>query len=269
MAHEITDLARKYAPWSISKAGIAEVCGAQFEHKYILRTPESHAPSANRVGTAAHKVLELRVGGSAHEAAKQAALDETPLTGYEMESFRTLESPMDWFMRKWETFCRTTGIKELLLEKEWAFTSEMKACAYKAPEAFFRGKVDLGVITKDDDLVVLDHKSGVAKDIQKDNKFKRQLNSYAVMAYANVEGLAGVRGGIHFLQGHEDKRIQWLDYVPAERVKTVYVPWLFNHINFCASHLDKFEAKPKLRFPCEFCTYQKSCSAFLEMTRGA
>lgn len=269
MEYEITDLARKFAPWSISKAGVAETCPAQFEHKYLLKTSETTVPSVNRVGTAAHAVLEFRVGGKPHEEAKKAALEKTPLTSNEMDALRALESPMDWFMRKWETFCRTIGIVEVLLEKEWGFTAEMKPCGFFDKEVFFRGKVDLGVITKEHDLVVIDHKSGMAKDISKDLKFKRQLNSYAVMGLANIEGLAGVRGGIHFLQGHESKRLQWLDYMEAAQVAKTYVPWLFNHLNFCASHLEApYVARPKLRYPCEWCSYQTNCEPFREMVRG-
>lgn len=269
MGYEVTELARKFAPWSISKAGTAETCPAQFEHKYIKKTPETVAHSDNRVGTASHKVLELRVGGQPHEVAKAAALAETPLTSTEMEFFQTLEEPIEWFMKKWDLFTKKTGVVKLLLEEEWAITVEGKKTPYKSPDAFFRGKVDLGVVTKDGDLVVLDHKSGFAKDIQKDVKFKRQLNSYAVMAWANLEGLGGVRSGIHFLQGGEDKRIQWLPYLPAANIERTYVPWLFSHLDYCAAHLQApYEARPKLRWPCEWCPFQQSCESFREMTRG-
>ncbi len=270
MAHQITALARKYAPWSISKASVAETCPSQFQHKYVHKTEQTSVPSVNRVGTVAHKVLELRIGGTAHEAAKQAALLETPLVHSELDDLRVLETPIDWFMRKWETFCKVNGVQKVLLEEEWGFTDEMKPTGFFDKDVFFRGKVDLGVITKDQELIVIDHKSGLAKDISKDQKFKRQLNSYAVMALANIQGLVGVRGGIHFLQGPEAKRIQWLPYLGAPEIARVYVPWLFNHLDFCAAHLEEpFVARPKLRWPCEWCSYQTSCAAFVEMQRGS
>lgn len=268
--YEITELARKFAPWSISKVGVAATCPSQFQHKYILKTPETTVPSVNRVGTAAHHVLELRIGGASHEDAKAKALDKTPLTSNEMDSLRTLEEPIEWFMRKWDGFCRTTGVAKLLIEEEWGITADFKPTGFFASDVYFRGKVDLAVITNDGDLVVIDHKSGMAKDIQRDHKFKYQLNSYAVMALANVDKLAGVRSGIHFLQGDESKRIQWLPYVPAASVEKTYVPWLYAHINNCAADLlEPFIAKPKMRWPCEWCSYQTSCAALQEMLNGA
>ena len=270
MAYTISERAQLFAPWSISKASIAETCPAQFHHKYVVKTVETTQPSVNRVGTASHSVLEHRLAGKTAAAAKQIALEKTPLTSNELENLRTLESPIEWFLKKWERFCKENQVVEVLLEKEWGITADGEGCGFWDEKVFFRGKVDFSCLTKDNDLLVLDHKSGLAKNIQKDTKFKRQLQSYDILALVNIPGLAGVRSGIHFLQGDEAKRIQWLDYVDAQQIRTTYVPWLYNYLNYCAECLDAdFKPKPKLRWPCEFCSYQKTCSAFEDMIRAA
>ena len=251
----ITPLAQQFAPWSISKAGVAETCAAQFAHKYIHKTPEQAIPSDNKVGTAAHSVLEERVGGKSVEEAKKIALEKTPLTSNEMDTLRSLETNMEQFLRRFDQFCRSNGVTQVLREVEWGITSDFKPTGFFAKDVYFRGKVDLGAITRDNDLVVIDHKSGVAKDISRDVKKKQQLYSYAVLALPNIEGLQGVRGGLHFLQGAEDKRTQWLDYMDAARIRQLYVPWLYGHLNdVAASLVAPFEAKPKLRWPCEWCS---------------
>lgn len=271
MQYEINDLARKYAPWSISKAGLAEICPLQFKFKHIDKVKDGIVtPSDNKVGTCSHKVLELRVGGTPASEARKLAFDETPLTTNEMEHFRTLEDNIEDFLRRFDTFCQQAQPKKILLEEEWAFTADFRPTGFFADDVFFRGKVDLGLITKDDDLIVIDHKSGQAKDITRDQKFKKQLNSYKVMGLANIAGLAGARSAIHFMLGNPDNRIQWLPYVDRRYIETTLVPWLFEYINFCAEKfVEPWVAKPKPRWPCAWCPFTPVCNAYNEMMRAA
>lgn len=266
----ISTLALKFAPWSISKAGAAETCPAQFKHKYVLKTPEESVPSGNRVGTAAHTILEERVGGKSAEEAKAIALEKTPLTSNEQEDLHMLAGPIEAFLVRFNRFCVVHGVTEILREVEWGITKDYLPTGFFATDVFFRGKIDLGVVTREQDLVVIDHKSGVARDLQNDVKKKHQLYAYAALALPNVAGLAGVRGGINFLQGPEEKRLQWIDYIEAARIRSRYAPWLFEHLNFCAEALvEPFTAKPKRRWPCEWCGYRNVCAAYAEMTRGS
>ena len=265
----ITELTRKFAAWSISKAEIAKTCPKQFEFKYLLKTPTTTVPSVNRVGTVAHMILELRTGGASHEAAKKEALEKNPLMADELDSLRVLEEPIEWFMRKWGTFCKLHGITEILREQKWGLTEDLKPTAFFAPDVFFRGVLDLGAFTKDATLIVIDHKSGFAKDIIKDEKFQRQISSYGILALHNLPKLSGVRGAIHFLQGDESKRVQWLDYTDRNVIENNWTVKLFNHLDFCSAHLiEPFTATPKLRWPCEWCSYTFSCQAYQEMVNG-
>ena len=269
MPYDISPLAAKYGPWSISKAGVAETCSAQFKHKYILKTPGKLEASVNKVGTAAHSVLEHRVAGADASTAKKAALEKTPLTEMEREDLRTLEDAIEAFLQRFDTFCKREHVVEVLREIEWGFTADYKPTGFFAPDVYFRGKLDLGALTQERDLVVLDHKSGIAKDIQRDLTKKHQLYSYAVLAAVNLENLGGVRCGIHFLQGAEDLRLQWLDYIDTPRVVKVYVPWLYTHLNDVAEGLvEPFRAKPKPKWPCKWCEYRLACPEYQEMTGG-
>lgn len=274
--YNITPLAKQFSPWSISKAGVAETCAAQFKHKYILKTVEQAVPSANTVGTHAHSILEFRIGGKTDVEARRLAAEKTPLTGNEKEDLRVFDGAIEEFIVKWEGFCRRERVQTVLLEAEWAFTADAKKTGFFSPDVYFRGKVDLGAITANKDLIVIDHKSGMSQDIngRYGDKFKKQLWSYAVMGVSNVEGLAGVRAGINFLQGERFPRIQWLDYIDANRVEKLFTPWLFELLNNAAEHLvDPFPAKPKLRWPCEWCSYRPSCPDYQAMveesTRGS
>jgi hypothetical protein len=261
--YEITPLAKKFSPWSISKAGVAETCAAQFKHKYILKTAEQSVPSANTVGTHAHSILEFRIAGKPDAEARRLAAEKTPLTEQEREDLRTMDDAIEVFLQKWDVFCQTNRVQKVLLEAEWAFTADFKRTGFFSPDVYFRGKVDLAAVTADRDLIVVDHKSGVSKDIRVGDKFKKQLWSYAVMAIVNLDDLAGVRPGINFLQGSRYDKIQWLDYMEAARIQRLYVPWLFETLNKAAEKLvEPFPAKPKLRWPCEWCSYRPACPAY-------
>ena len=128
-----------------------------------------------------------------------------------------------------------------------------------ALEAYYR-------YARDNDLYLIDHKSGRAKPLARDQKKRQQLQAYAVLALPNVPDIAGVRGGIHFMQGDEDLRIQFGTYVPAALLRKTHVPWLFGRICDAAENLvEPLQARPAPRWPCAWCGYQASCDAYKRM----
>lgn len=265
--HHVSPLALKYAPWSFSKAETVISCPAQFNHKYVLKTAAGPGTSDASVGTTAHSVLEHMTGGASFTDARKQALDTTPLTSVEMESLRALEASITAFMRRFDAFCRNYGVIKVFREEAWGFDVDYKPVGFFDPRVFFRGKVDLGLLTKDHDLFIIDHKTGAPKDLRKDVKKRQQLNSYGVLALPHLPEIGGVRAGIHFLQAQD---IPFLDYAPVDLIRRAHVPWLFEFLNDAAGNcVDPFLPKPKLRWPCEWCAYQAACSAFAEMTGGA
>lgn len=266
----VTPEASRHAPWSFSKMETGESCPAQFKHKHVLRTVAGPSAPETVVGTVAHGVLEHRVKGASFADARKMALENTPLTSDELDMLRTLEERMEAFLRKFDAFCRREGVSRILVEEAWGITATGEKTGFFDKDVFFRGKVDLGAVTRDLDLVVIDHKSGMAKDLERDQKKKQQLWSYYVLALPNVPGVSGVRGAIHFLQGDEKKSVQWMKtYEDAARVREVHAPWLFSRINDVARSLSEpFLARPKLRWPCEWCSYRASCQPFQEAYGG-
>jgi hypothetical protein len=261
----LNELAQKYAPWSWSKLGTAESCPSQFRHKHLLKTAETGTNSDTQVGVAAHAVLERRLKGVSKEAAAKEALEETPLTSQEMENLYALDERVESFLQKFDAFCKRERAKSVMIEQAWGLDAALQPVSFFDPKVFFRGKIDVAVITAHDDVVVIDHKSGFAKDLFKDTKKKQQLHTYAILALANIPAMKGMRGAIHFMQGDPNKAIQWLDYVDTKKVRDVYAPWLFDKINDVSSNLvEPFLAKPKLRWPCEWCGFRASCKEFNE-----
>lgn len=267
---EISELARKHAPWSYSKAETAQSCPAQFRHKYLIRS-QGAAASDNKVGIVAHKILERTVSGDAYAKAYSDAVDQNPLTADELEALRTFRDNIDSFLQRFDRFCKAERVSRILTEASWGFTDDYRPTGFFAKDVYFRGQIDLGAVTADATLFMIDHKSGEAKDLSRDQNKRMQLNAYAVLAMPNLPEIAGVRGGIHFLQGDNPSlRLQWTDFIPSDRIERVYAPWLFGRINECAGNLahDRYEARPAKRmprgWPCHWCSYSGLCPAFQE-----
>ena len=266
---EISPLARKHAPWSFSKMELAASCPAQFRHKVIVKSKAAPAPSDTKVGIAAHAILEFRVQGKGAGLAHKDAVEKTPLTTNEREALRLLDESIEDFLKRFDKFCKTHGVTKVFCENDWGFSDTYAQAAFFGKDVYFRGKLDLGALTRDGDLYLIDHKSGIAKPLERDQNKRQQLQAYAVLAYSNVSNIAGVRGGIHFMQGDPELRIQWTPYIPAERIAEMYVPWLFQRINAAADNLtEPYEARPAKKmprgWPCGWCQYQKDCPEFLE-----
>lgn len=265
--YEISELARKYSPWSFSKMETAEACPAQWRHKHLLKTAAAPAPSDTKVGIVAHAILEHRLQGKPAGHAHKEAVEQTPLTTQERESLRMLNESCDDFLKRFDKFCKTQNVQQVFIEAGWGFTDDYKPAGFFDPTVYFRGKLDVGALTADGDLYLIDHKSGMAKPLERDQKKRQQLQAYAVLALPNLPKVAGVRGGIHFMQGDPELRIQWTNYIPAERIQTAYAPWLFERINTAASNLtEPFEARPAKKmprgWPCAWCQYSVQCPEF-------
>jgi hypothetical protein len=276
---EITQLARKFAPWSFSKIEAAEACPAQFGHKHVMRTSAAPAPSDTKIGIVAHEILEHRTGGKEKGESRKLAIAKNPLTSDELEMLRVLDENMEAFLKRFDAFCKANGVTEILREEAWAFDDTYGKTEFFDKRSYFRGKLDLGVVTKNRDLFFIDHKAGAVKKLVEDRVKREQLQAYAVLALINIPNISGVRGGINFLQADKpDMQIQWGDYIPAERVRQLYVGWLFSRINRAADNLlEPYEARPaKSRmkkdnrpgFPCGWCLYQDKCDAFKERFGG-
>lgn len=312
--YDVSDLARQYAPWATSKLELAVSCPYQFNLKYVQKAPATAIRSENKSGIVAHAILEMRVAGTSDAEARAKALAATPLTSTEMEALMTYRAPIESFLERFDGFCKKTGVTKLFIEHKWGLTidgkptrfhtvkeykgilfgAEQKRAAGEAvdedlvrearavlesgagpdTDPFFRGVVDLGALTRDADLFIIDHKSGRVEKV----KYKqKQLDQYAVLGVAHLPQLAGVRCGVNALGNPPDTQLQWLPYIDRSVVERAYVPWLFRYINECADNLQTFEARPvapapnrktqivEEKFPCGWCGYRLTCDPYVKL----
>ena len=263
---QLSELARKYAPWSTTKLEQAKTCPAQFERQYVLKHKKEIQAQDNRVGIIAHRIIELMLPGLPFADAQEAAIKELPVTSNESAELQCHREAIEQFVARFSAFRQREGEKQLFIEQKWANDFDGNAIEYASPNAFFRGIVDLALLSNANDLWIIDHKSGKVADLTYKSA---QLDSYAILGSANVPNIVGTRSGINALSNPQATRLQWSNYIDLNQIRRGLLPWLMEYVNQCASNLRTFDAKPKKPWPCNWCPYSPSCVPYQGLTNGA
>lgn len=270
--------ALKYAPWSFSKIGTLENCGRQFVYKYVHKAKETTKKSVEaRSGVALHAVLEagLKTPGLDLHPMLFEQIDANELTRDETIEATSRLPAIEDFIGRWQTYKKLYGVKKELIEFKLGMTSDHTQAAFfpdpqkpELPPVFFRGVLDLGGITEDDVLVVIDHKSGKKKPIGEHSK---QFYVYMLMVLANFPEIRGVQSGINYIG---EPKIDWFDDPQQQKgmwtrddIRRRIAPWMYHYINRACTKLptvtDETGAlclpKAETSWACSYCGYPASC----------
>lgn len=246
----------KHAPWSPSKVDKAMQCAYSFHKLYTDRVPRTSNTYA-RTGVAVHRAQELILEGKKATLAVEQAIEEsTDLTHDEKELVQTFIDSMVAFSARLERFKRKHGIEKILLEEKWAITADFEPCDFKDPRAMIRGVVDLAMVTGQGYVIIIDHKSGKKKPV---NKFALQLDTYIVMAHAHFPECKGVQAALHFV-AHSD--IKWDTPRKPAQITKVLRPWLKNHLITATNHVT--ERTTHTGWWCNWCEFKPQCPAWNE-----
>jgi len=256
----------KYAPWSISKAGVIERCSLRFDMKYgpsKVKEPEIEDDAA-RVGTAVHAALEYTLQGEVVRKAMQYAAERAGLTSVEEEKLHGFKDQVARFTERMERMRKKFGVADsmIYIERKWSFNTEFKKSDYWDKKTLFRGSVDYGVVTRENDLIIMDHKSGKEKDIA---TYEPQLRSYCIMALTNLPNIRGVQTAINFIQ---TDNLVWNKWVSAETIEKEYKPWLVDHLTASCKGLLS-EPTPSPGWWCDWCGYKPTCPSHTGVSRGS
>jgi len=120
-----------------------------------------------------------------------------------------------------------------------------------------RGVLDLALLTGNNDMVVIDHKTGKHKNIADHGP---QLNVYRLFIAA-VYNVRSVQGAIHYV---ETGRIDWTPPMSREAIFRQLKPWLLVYLNKQHHKLkliDQVEAAPpaEIGWWCSWCGYVRDC----------
>ena len=251
----------QHAPWSPSKADKALQCAYAFHRQYTDKAPRTSNTYA-RTGVTVHRAQELILEGTRAKTAVQLAIEENEeLTHQEKELVVTFTDAMTEFEARMKRFVHKHGVSQILLEKKWAITEDFEACDFFDKErAMVRGVVDVAMVTKKGFVIIIDHKSGKKKPI---NKFTLQLDTYVVMAYAAFPECKGVQSALHFVK-HRD--ILWDTMRTPDHIVGVLQPWLKGHLAKAGSHVSG--RHPNTGWWCNWCDFKTECPVWEEDGTG-
>lgn len=291
---QFPDHVLKYGPWSISKAGSIERCSLQFDYKYgIQKQKELESYNESRIGVAVHYALELALGGTAIRVAFQHAADKHELTSDETEQLEAFYDQIQRFVKRMASFQQKHGVHpaNVMIEKKLGMRSDFTSCSFfergggcancrdgkdgheprqgkclyaptffkESLPVFFRGVVDYAMLTKNKELIIIDHKSGKEKDI---SQYEAQFRSYCLMAFAVIPDLKGIQTAINFVM---TDKMAWNPYVKAEVVREQYRPWMVEYLTKSCEKLLQPPA-PTKGWWCNWCGYKSICPSFTEKT---
>ncbi len=254
----------KYAPWSISKADCAKQCGLRFYLKHIefVREPKETPKPESRVGSAAHKAIELILKGKDEKRAFITSAVDWRLTTKETETLMTFQGTIRQFIERVARFKEKNPVKEEFVEHKFGLSINLKPTTFKGDDVFFRGVWDYTLHTENEDLVIFDHKSGQpSPEAENAGKHTNQLNSYALAGRKLFPRLKGVQSAIHYLR---DGSLIWGEYTTVGEIDEGLTEWFVDYLN---GSVEKLERVGNPGWYCGYCGYAGTCTAYQERNK--
>jgi len=128
-----SEIVLRHAPWSISKAGVLNLCGKQYLHKYVEKLTEGKKSDSSRVGVVAHAVLEagLQTPGIDLRAVLHEQIDKHQLSREETIACSARMSAMEDFITRIGAFKAANGVTAEFIEHQLAISPLHTAVPFK------------------------------------------------------------------------------------------------------------------------------------------
>ena len=233
-------------------------CPRLFHYRYIEKLPEIEVMPEARIGKAIHTALELVLQNTPLADAFTKARDKLPAPD-EQTRFDELAAGVPAFLERIAQFRKQRRVQRQLIEYRLAVREDLTTTQFYAGDAYYRGVLDAGYIF-DDDLALLDHKSGVRYP---GTSIRDQLDSYAVLASAWWRP-AGKRPriwlGVHWVA---ERAVEWATPLSVQEIEDRLVPELLDNIEAAALAVSD---GPRLNPGpyCDRCSYRSICPAGTE-----
>jgi ATP-dependent exoDNAse (exonuclease V) beta subunit len=195
-------------PWSHSKMKVLKNCPLKFYLQYILKVPPTNPAEISlvtEVGKAAHRVLELYLGGKKLDASFKTTREEFIQTINDEEwkaQIEGVEYNIVRFKERVDALEQEHGVKRILQELRIGVTKEWEPTGFFSDDVYYRGIIDLVIQLKNSDCVIVDHKYGTNPAMGLRN-FKDQLNTYKVLFHKGIDKITGAQAGIHHIKEGE------------------------------------------------------------------
>lgn len=259
-----SDLVKKSAPWSISKTGVLGLCPRQYNFKYNEKLKETTKSSSGRLGVILHSVTEtvLKKPNINVETIIEDIKEKEKLSlDEELAVMEKINSILN-FSDRISKFKTTHKVHTELIEQRLAINTDFSKAKFEDNTCFLRGLIDYGMITQDNVLIIIDHKTGRKKPIAEHNA---QFFTYMLLALAEYD-VKAIQCGINYTKSdkidwqlHKDGSTRpWL----KEEINIYVRKWLVNYLNSFEQKLlllDQKIIKPKTGWQCEYCGFADKC----------
>ncbi len=242
-----------HAPWSASKVGTALRCPRLFHFRYVERVPEPEVMPEARIGKAVHAAIEAALGGTPPPEAAAAA--RAVLTDdHEQRRYDVLVAGVEPFVARIGRFRRGRRVQRTLVEYSLAVREDGTATQFYAGDAYYRGILDAGFLYDEDQLAVVDHKTGVRMPYA---ALRDQLEGYLVLTAAAFRQVRRFWLGLHWVA---ERAVEWTEPVDAARVADRMVPTVLDNIEAAALAVDDGPRTNPGPW-CDRCSYRGLCPA--------
>lgn len=256
-----TEAVLQFAPWSFSKHGALQSCPSLFYRSYVKHEKGIETSSPSKVGTAVHGVLEAPAGSDTTANLLDHEVKSGKLTQDEHNTATTYMDQVDKFNLWQDKFCEQFNVTERYKELEAAIDVNFAAIPYNSPSALMRGKMDVVMRTGNNDLIIMDHKTGRKRH---QDEHAVQLYVYQVFGLALYPDIRSIQTAIHHVA---DGSIDWERPKSAEVIRTQLYKWMEQYLN---KHdralknilLDIAPTHPS--WQCNFCRFKNVCEDGIE-----
>jgi PD-(D/E)XK nuclease superfamily len=244
-----------HAPWSASKVSTALRCPRLFHFKYVDKVAEIEVMPEARIGKAVHKALEWALAGQpSGEATAKARAELTE--DVDQLRFDRLADSVAPFVTRIGRFRRQRRVTRQLLEYSLAVRDDLTATSFYSGDAYYRGILDIGYLFNEDNIALVDHKTGVRLP---GSTIADQLGGYAVLAAASFRP-AATWLGVHWVAS---RAVEWSTPLSAPEVNEKLVPELLDNIEAAALAVDDGPRTNPGPW-CDRCAYRSICPASRE-----
>jgi MoaA/NifB/PqqE/SkfB family radical SAM enzyme len=247
-------------PWSYSKWKCLKNCPLQFYLKYIKKIKGPYVEALETtVGKAAHAVLENIIDGLPFEEAMikvksdyEAKLDWVYHLDY------GLSEQIKSFQVRFAKFKEAHKVVKVFQEQKIALTSDFTPTTFFSPSCYYRGVIDLSLLLENNDLVIIDHKTGAPAAMGLNN-FQGQLDVYKILSYYGISSYKRVATGIHFIRDAAIKIGYNQD--SEEVIGTLKNNFIFQNETLIDDWNADGVLKKKRGHYCKYCEYNEPCKA--------
>ena len=242
-----------HVPWSASKVATALRCPRLFHFRYVERVPEPEVMPEARIGKAIHAALELALQGTpAGEAATTARAKLTD--EHEQARFDALTQGIAPFQARIAQFRGRHRVQRQLVEYSLAVREDLTSTQFYAGDAFYRGILDAAYLYDEDNLAIIDHKTGVRVP---GTTMRDQMEGYLVLAATWFKHVRRFWLGLHWVA---QRAVEWQTPVDAGEVGNRLAPLLLDNIEAAALAVDDGPRTNPGPW-CDRCSYRNMCPA--------